>query len=195
MKEVGKIVIKKDSDFWKSMQKIINEDAEEAAAKAAERARKEVLERAEKRAAEKKAYEDSLRDYDSYPFENKALRAKISKCRDRISKLNAQLSKEYSEVEKLRKELQSKCSHKEVIEMRTKWTDEYEQWHDGHYERKCIECHLVEKSDYPVGDKKYGYFSEESKYHKLEKSQVVLLRKKVGNKEFELEFKDLEWQD
>lgn len=195
MKKVGKIIIKKDSEFWKSMQEVANQDAEKAAAQAAERAKKEVLERAERRAAEKKAYEDSLRDYDSYPFENKTLITKLNNCYARISKLNAQLSKEYGEVEKLRKELQNKCSHKEVIERGTKWTDEYDQWHDGHYERKCVECHLVEKSDYPVSDKKYGYFSEESKYHKLEKSQVVLLHKTVGDKEFELEFDDLTWTD
>ncbi len=193
MKEVaGKVVIKKDTDFWKSMQKVLNEDPEEAAAKAAERARQEVIERNKKRAAEQKAYEDSLRDYDSYPFENKVIRAKINKCRDRIGKLNAKLSKEYKEAADLRKELQSKCSHKEVIERGTTWQDEYEEYHPGYFQRKCIDCGIMEESSYRVNDRSYEHGSK--KYDRLEKSQVVLLRKKVGNKEFELEFKDLEWQ-
>ncbi len=51
----------------------------------------------------------------------------------------------------------------------------------------------MEESSYRVSDRIYEHGSK--KYDRLEKSQVVLLRKKVGNKEYELEFKDLEWKD
>jgi len=191
MKPVSKITINKDSDFWKSMQKAAELDADEAAAHAAARARKETLDRAEKRAAEKKAYLDSIRHYDKIEFKDKLLRNQIQECIDRRAELSALVSKEWQKQEDLRKELQSKCLHKEAIEMRTSYRDDYDNWHDGHYERKCIECFLVEKSDGLPGQR--GYESSRDKYKKLEKSEVVLLRKTVDGKEYELEFDDLKW--
>jgi len=191
MKPVQKISIKEGSDFWKSMQKSAELDADKAAEQAAERARKETLERAEKRAAEKKAYLDSIRHYDKIEFKDGLLRTQIQECIDRRAELNNLASKEWQKQEGLRKELQTKCSHDMALEMRTFYEDEYGSYHDGHYERKCIECFLVEKSDSLPGSRSYDYSRE--KYKKLEKSQVVLLRKTVDGKEYELEFDDLKW--
>jgi hypothetical protein len=191
MKPVQKITINKDSDFWKSMQKAAELDADEAATRAAARARKETLERAEQRAAEKKAYLDSIRHYDKIEFKDRLLRTQIQECIDQRAELSILSSKAWQKQETLRKELQTKCSHDMVLEMRTTWEDEYGSYHDGHYERKCVECFLIEKSDYSIDSRSYSNGRE--KYHKLEKSQVVLLRKTVDGKEYELEFDDLKW--
>jgi len=191
MRPVQKITINKDSDFWKSIQKSAELDAEEAATKAAARARKETLERAEKLAAEKQAYLDSIRHYDKLEFKNEKIREQIQECialRADYSKLS---SDQWQKQEELRKKLQAQCSHDMVIEMRTSYRDDYDSWHDGHYERKCIECFLVEQSDSLPGQR--GYDFSRDKYKKLEKSQVVLLRKTVDGKEYELEFEDLKW--
>lgn len=189
MKQVGKIVIKPNSDFWKTQNKTIEQEAEEAANAAAQRARKEVLERAAAREAARKAYLDSIRYVDKLQFKNQSLLDKIAKVNDRIRSLNDKLHLEFDKVRALREELQKNCSHDEVIERTTKYTDEYEQWHDGHSERKCLECHLVEESSYPRDDRMYTYGSK--KYDRLENSKVVLLMQKSGDKEFQLEFNDI----
>jgi hypothetical protein len=191
MRPVQKITINKDSDFWKSMQKAAELDADKAAEQAAARARKETLERAEQRAAEKKAYLDSIRHYDKLEFKTEILREKIRQHGKHRAELQAQVSAEWSKEENLRKDLQRVCTHDLVLETRTSYRDDYDSWHDGHYERKCIECFLVEKSDEQPGTRRYEYSKD--KYRLLEKSQVVLLRKTVDGKEYELEFDDLKW--
>lgn len=192
MREVRKITINPDSDFWKSIKESANIDAEKAATAAADRARKEALARAEKIAAEKKAYLDSIRHYDKLEFKTEELRQKILQHNKRRAELQAQVSAEWAKEENLRKDLQRVCSHDLVIEMRTTYRDDYDNWHDGHYERRCVECFLTEKSDYAMNERGYGH-SFDKKYHKLEKSTVVLLRKTVDGKEYELEFDDLKW--
>jgi hypothetical protein len=191
MKPVQKIIFNKDSDFWKSMQKAAELDADKAAEQAANRARKETLERAEQRAAEKKAYLDSIRHYDKLEFKTEILREKIRQHGKRRAEFNAQASAEWAKEENLRKNLQRVCSHDLALETRTSYCDDYDTWHDGHYERKCIECFLVEESDEQPGTRRYEYSNK--KYRTLEKSQVVLLRKTVDGKEYELEFNDLKW--
>lgn len=193
MREVHKITINPNSEFWKSVKESANLDAEKAASAAADRARKEVLARAEKQAAERKAYLDSIKHYDKIEFKTQELRDKIEDC---IAQRN-ELSKKSTDIwylqEEYRKKIQTICTHEMVIERRTSYRDEYDDWHEGHYERKCIECFLEEKSEYSAGDKRYGKYTGDSKYHKLENSQVVLLRKTVNGKEYELEFDDLKW--
>lgn len=193
MREVHKITINPNSEFWKSVKESANLDAEKAAAAAADRARKEVLARAEKQAAERKAYLDSIKNYDQLEFKTQELRDKIEDCVTQRNELSKKSTDIWYLQEEYRKKIQSTCTHDMAIERRTSWRDEYDSWHDGHYERKCIECFLEEKSDYPVGDRRYGKYTGESKYHKLENSQVVLLRKTVNGKEYELEFDDLKW--
>ena len=190
MKQVGQIKIKEDSDLWKSIQKSRELDPEKAAARAAEKARKEVQEEIAKREAERKAYLDSLRFLENLEFKTQNLRDQIKKCEARRAKLRKQASEEWDKEEQLIKEIQKTCTHEMCIEMQITYKDEYDDWHDSHYERKCIECFLVEESSTPIN---YARFSSERKYHKLEKSQVVLLRQTVDDKEYELEFDDLKW--
>lgn len=190
MRQVGKITIKPDHPWAKEA----NIDAEAAATAAAEKARKEVLERAAQRAAAEKAYRDSLKNYDKLEFKTQDLRDSIVASRTRRAELNAQVSEEWKRQEHYRTQLQDKCSHQMVIEHRTTWCDEYDSYHDGHYERKCIECFLVEESDYRVDERGYGRTSSHSKkYHKLEAAQIVLLRRTIDSKEYELEWDDLKW--
>lgn len=191
MREVRKITINPDSDFWKSIKESANVDAEKAAAAAADRARKEALARAEKLAVEKKAYLDSIRHYEKLEFKTEEFRERIREHGRRRSEYQAQVTAEWAKEENLRKDLQRVCSHDLVIEMRTSYRDDYDNWHDGHYERRCIECFLTEKSDYQPETRGYEYSRD--RYKKLEKSQVVLLRKTVNGKEYELEFDDLKW--
>lgn len=183
MKEVHKIIRKEGSDFWKNMQKAagsVEEDAEKAATEAADRARKEVLAKAAKRAAEDKAYRDSLKEYDKLEFNTHILRELIQQNANNRKALHDEIN-ELWKIEKAKiAELQSQCKHEMVIERRTSWTDEYSQWHEGPHERKCVECFLVEEQ------KHEGYV-------KLAKSQRVLLRRIVDGKEYELEFDDLKW--
>jgi hypothetical protein len=180
MKEVHKIVIKEGSDFWKAMQKAANLDPEQAAAEAAERARKEVEAKIAKRDAERKVYLDSLKEYDKLEFKSAPIRLRIEDSVANRKHLQKQVNEEYALQHRLEKEIQDSCSHEMVIERRTSWRDEYDQWHEGHYERKCVECFLVEEQ------KNQGYV-------KLAKSQRVLLRRIVDGKEYELEFDDLKW--
>lgn len=187
MRQVPRITINPDHP-WAKEAKI---DAEQAATAAAERARKEVLERAAQRAAADKVYLDSIRHYDKLKFKNEELIEHIRHSSVRHGELLTQASEEWKRGDHYRKELQAKCSHDLVLEHRTSYTDEYEQWHDGHYERKCVECLLEEESSYRVDECNYSYGRK--KYAKLEKSQVVLLRKTIDGKEFELEFDDLKW--
>ena len=191
MKPVQRITIDKGSDFWKSLQESANMDAEKAAAAAADRARKETLDRAERNALQKKAYLDSIRHYDKLEFKTETLREKIRQSAAHRAALKSQLKAEWAKEEVEREEHQKICSHDFVLEMRTSYRDDYDSWHDGHYERKCIECFLVEKSDYQIGE--HGYSLSREKYKLLEKSEVVLLRKTIDGKEYELEFDDLKW--
>lgn len=191
MKPINPIRIKEGSEFWKSMQDAANQDAEAAAASAAERARKEVLEKAEKRASETKAYLDSIRHYDKLEFKNQDIRQKIENCVARRAEIAKLASDAWIQQDEFHKELKAKCTHDMCIEIRTTYRDEYDNYHDGHYERKCIECFLVESSDYAYSSRSYRNGRET--YKKLEKSQVVLLRKTVDGKEYELEFDDLKW--
>jgi hypothetical protein len=179
MKVIGpKITINIDSDFWKSMQEAANLDAEKAATKAAEQARKETLARAAKRDAEHKAYLDSIYEYDAFIFpsdkEQGAIRESIARRLD-FQKL---VSKEYAIQDSLEKKIKESCCHDMVIERKTSYRDEFDYWHEGPYERKCVECFLV----------------EEQGYSKLKKSRVILLRRIVDGKEYELEFDDLKWE-
>jgi len=189
MKQIGRITLNPDHP-WAKEAKI---DAEQAATAAAERARKEVLDRATKRAAEEKAFRDSIKYYDKLKFVNQDLINSVLASKKRRDELNAQASEEWKRQEHYRQQLQGKCSHEMVIEHRTTWTDEYDSYHDGHYERKCAECFLVEQSDQHPSEHNYGYGSRTKVYTKLLNSQVVLLRKVVDGKEFELEFNDLTW--
>jgi hypothetical protein len=181
MKEIHPI--NKDSDFWKSINKANELDPEKAAAQAAERARKEVLDKIAERDAVRKAFLDSLRYIEKLEFKTQVLRDQIKECEIHRAELSRQSGAAWAKEERLIKEIQNVCTHDLCIEIRTSYRDEYDSWHDGHYERKCIECFLVEESD--------GYGCK--KYNKLEKSQVILLRKVVEDKEFQLEFDDLKW--
>lgn len=183
MKEVHKIVINEDSDFWKSMREVANLDAEKAAAKAAEQARKETLARAEKRASEHKAYLESIKDYDKLEFKHESLRVAIKEIQTQNNKYYAKISENNKSQCNFINDLQNKCCHLLVIERKTSYRDEYDSWHDGPKERKCVECFLEEKEERYV----------EEPYEILGNSQVVLLRKTVDEKEFELEFDDLKW--
>lgn len=193
MRQVGKITINPDSDFGKLLLKDAEVDAEQAATAAAKRARKEVLDRAARRAAEDKAFRESLKYYDKITFANQNLRDSIQDSKKRRDELNAQASEEWKRQEHYLKQLQEKCSHQMVIEHRTSWQDEYESYHDGHYERKCVECFLVEQSTYHPTDRNYGFGGNAKIYAKLISSQVVRLHKTVDGKEYELEFDDLTW--
>lgn len=193
MKQVGKIIINKDSDFGKSLLKEAEVVAEEAAALAAERARKEVLARATQRAAAQKAFQDSLKYYDQLAFKNQNLIDSILASRARRSELDAQSHEEWKRQEHYHKQLQEQCFHEMAIEHRTTWSDEYDTYHDGDYERKCVECLLVEESSYHPSERNYGLGSRSKVYSKLLNSQIVRLRKMVDGKEFELEWDNLKW--
>jgi hypothetical protein len=193
MRQVGKITIKEDSEWGKALRRDAEVDAEQAATAAAEKARKEVLDRASKRAAEAKVYRDSIRYYDRLTFENQGLIDSILASRARRQELDTQSSEEWKRQEHYRQQLQEKCHHQMVIEHQTSWQDEYESYHDGHYERKCVECLLVEESTYHPNERNYGYSRASKVYVKLLNSQVVLLRKTIDGKEYELEFDDLKW--
>jgi hypothetical protein len=192
MRKAGKIQIKQGSNFWNMIHKD-DKDIEEAAAEAADHVRKELLDKAAKKAAEQKAYQDSIHYYDRISFAkpSQILRDKIIKCRDKYNEFETKQSIEWAKLEEFRKELQEKCLHEMALEIRTSYKDEYDQWHEGHYERKCIECFLVEESDYGVGDRLYSYGRK--KYNKLEKAKVVELRETINGEEFQLEFEDLKW--
>lgn len=183
MKEVRKIVVKEDSDFWKSIKEAANLDAEKAAEKAAEQARKETLARAEKRATEHKAYLDSIKNYDKLDFKNGAKRARIEDSVKNRLALQKQVNEEYAIQSRLEAEIQESCAHEMVLERRSSYRDEYDTWHDGPKERKCIECFLTEQ------EKHY----EEKPFNNLSKSKVIFLRRIIDDKEYELEFEDLKW--
>ena len=70
-----------------------------------------------------------------------------------------------------------------VLERKTSYLDEYDSWNDGPKERKCVECFLTEQ------EKRY----EDKPYDDLNESKVVLLRRTIDDKEYELEFDDLKW--
>jgi hypothetical protein len=189
MKEIRTIKINPDSDFWKATKR--QDDPEAAAVLAAERARKEVEERNAKREAERKAYLGAIRYHDFLQFKTQELRDQIMECEERRDNLRLQQSQEWEKQSALLQKVQNLCLHEMCLEKRTSYTDEYGGWHDGHYERKCIECFLVEESDRLVTDNYYE--KSRKKYNKLEKAVVVMLRKVVDDKEFELEFDDLKW--
>ena len=50
----------------------------------------------------------------------------------------------------------------------------------------------MEASASKINSRSYGYGK---KYNLLEKSTVVFLRKTIDDQEFEVEFKDLEWEN
>src|ERR1700679_2147141 len=145
MKKIARIKIKEGSSFMKMIEESINIDPEKIAAEAAERARKEATERLNKRKAEQKAYLESIRHYDELVFINEPLREKILKLESRIATLNKQLSAENKKKEETRKQLQAKCLHDMVLERRTTYKDDYDNWHDGNYERKCLEFVVTEE--------------------------------------------------
>jgi hypothetical protein len=181
MKQIGKIKINKDSDFWKQMQRAAELDVEKAAAAAAEHARKETQARIDKKAAQHKAFLDSLRYVDKLEFRNERLREQIRESVKDRAKLQEQISAKWVIEDAIRHELEVKCLHDMVLERETSWKDEYDQWCKGNNERKCLECFLVEQGNY------------RNEYDRLNKSTVVLLRQTIDNKEFELEFDDLKW--
>lgn len=189
MKQVKPLIRNEESDFWKDMREAAQLDADKAAEHAAAQARKETLERAEKRAAEEKAYLDSIRDYDKLTFKSKALKKKIVQTNAAIKLLYHQAATKNKELVDYRKELQTQCAHEMVLEKRESYMDEYHYSHDGNYVRKCVECLLEEQSTFKFGTKSYG---SNKKFDKLEKSQVVILRRTLDGKEFELEFDDLQ---
>ena len=193
MREVRPITIKKDSELWKQLQKEAEHTAEQVAAAAADRAKKEFLEKATQKAAAEKAYRDSIKHYDGLYFANKGLQDAILASKARRAELDVQSHEEWKRQEHYRKQLEEKCSHEMVIEHRTTYCDDYDHYHDGDYERKCIECFLAETSTYHPTDRNYGFGSNAKVYTKLLKSQVVLLRKTIDGKEYELEFDDLKW--
>jgi len=184
MKEVGpKISIKEGSEFWKSMQEAANLDAEKAATRAAEQARKETLARAAQRTAEKKAYLDSLVNYDELKSDHESLKLAIKECAIQNKKLYEKISENSKSQKTYQDTLQCKCYHSMVIERKTSYRDEYDSWHDGPRERKCVECFLTEQEERHV----------EKPYDDLNDSRVVLLRRTIDGKEYELEFDDLKW--
>lgn len=188
MREVYTIKINPDSDFAKSA--VRQDDPEAAALAAAERARREVQDRLTRQEAERKSYADSLRYLDKIEFKNEKLRRSIGLSQKILIEYKALISEEYDVKVSAIKELQKLCEHKEVIEQQTSYKDEYDDWHSGHWERKCIECFLVEESSYHTSSRAYG---GTNKYSKLEKATPILLRKIVDGKEYQLEFDDLKW--
>jgi hypothetical protein len=187
MKEVHKIILKEGSALWKAKKNVpIEEAAEKAALDAADKARKEVLANAAKREAADKAYRDSIKEYDRLVFQSDPERKQIQESIARRKYLEKQVSDEYATQKSIDKEIKDCCPHEMVVERRTSWRDEYDSWHEGPYERKCIECFLVE-------EQKYYADTNKKCYSKLEKSQRVLLRRIVDGKEYELEFDDLKW--
>lgn len=193
MREVPKITIRSDSDLFKSLQQKFEQEAEKEAALAAEKIRKEILDKRAKEDAQRKAYLDSIKYYENekIEFKNKNLRDNIIRIAQRRNKLYDKIKKLYEQEKDNIEELKNKCSHEMVLERRTSWKDEYDSWHDGCYERKCLECFLVEESNYKVDE--YSYERSNKRYSKLEKSQVVILRSLIDGKEFQLEFEDLKF--
>lgn len=192
MKKVDDAIkVKKGSDLWNLIKERENLDPEKEAQKAADFARKKAQAELDEREIKRKAYLDSLCYYEKLEFANQDLRSKIEFCCRQYEKLQSQAGQESRKSKEILKELQEKCSHDMSIEKRTTYTDEYDQWHDGHFERKCIECFLVEKSDYLPSDRSFAYGHK--KYVKLLKSKVVLLRKTINGEVYEIEFDDLKW--
>jgi hypothetical protein len=185
VKKVGPAVkLKEGSDLWNLMKERENLDPEKEAQKAAEAARKRAQAELDKRAAEHQAYLDSLRYIEKMEFKTADIRRTLEVYHSQYNELKEQASKQWSLVDKTRKELQEKCTHDLVIERQTRYNDEYDQWHDGPMQRKCIECYLVEEN--------YDY-SLSKKYDKLRNSKVILLRRTINGEVYEVEFDDLKW--
>lgn len=181
MKEIGKIRINPNSDFWKSIKAENEKTADQVAAEAAEKARKEYLARQARIEAANKAYLDSIRHYDQIEFEHDDIRQQIAASLKRRRDLEAKVSKEWKKEEELRKKLQATCSHKECIEHKTYWSNEWDDRLEGPMERKCITCFLVDRE-------------KDRRFHTLANSVVVNMRRTVKNKEYELDFDDLTWE-
>lgn len=131
-------------------------------------------------------------DIDKLTFKHSLFQLKLKKLIDRRQKLYDKAKEIQSKVIDITKIFQDKCLHQMCLEKRTSYKDEYDDWHDDHFERKCIECLLTEKSSYLIND--IYYKSSDTKYDKLEKSQVVQLRKIIDNEEYEVEFEDLKYE-
>lgn len=109
---------------------------------------------------------------------HKGLRIKIASLLDKYRDLKARAAAIWQKQNELLKQMQSKCDHQYTLERKTSWRDEYDSWHDGYPERKCIDCFLEEKSNH-IG------------YQKLAKSTVIELITNKEDKIFSLEFEDL----
>jgi len=166
--------------------------AEQEAEAAAQRTRKEVLDRAQRQAEQQEAYQKSLRNYDQLQFAQPKLLDKISKCKETVAKLDEKLSEEWGKIRTLTNELRANCQHLEVVEHQSSYKDEYDSWCDGNWERKCVECLLLEESVYHPSDRYYDTINgKQKKFVKLEKSKVVVLYRVVDGKEVKMKFEEL----
>jgi hypothetical protein len=109
----------------------------------------------------------------------RGLRTRITSLRAKHKALTSKASEIWKKSDELLKRLQNKCPHQYCLERKTSWRDEYDSWHDGYPERKCVDCFLKENSDWKG-------------YQKLDKSTVIELVTHQGEKIFSLEFEDLE---
>jgi hypothetical protein len=115
---------------------------------------------------------------DKVVIKHKSLRNRIAALLVKHKALTTKASEIWQKQYELLKQMQSKCKHELVLERKTSWRDEYDDWREGYPERKCIDCFLEEKSNHDG-------------YKKLAKSTVIDLITKDGDKIFSLEFEDL----
>jgi hypothetical protein len=111
-------------------------------------------------------------------LKQKGLKVKIVSLEEKYNKLTAQASTIYQKKTELVNRLQSKCEHELCLERTTSYKGEYDEWHNNYPERKCVDCFLVDKSNY-------------NGYNKLKNSQVIELVIKKEDKVFSLDFEDL----
>ena len=116
---------------------------------------------------------------DKLVIKHKGLRTRIASLLEKYRNLTARASTIWQKQNELLQQMQFKCDHQYVLERTTSYRDEYDEWHNGYPERKCIDCFLVEKS---LCDG----------YKKLDKSTVIELIMNQGEKIFSLEFEDLQ---
>jgi hypothetical protein len=109
---------------------------------------------------------------------HKGLRDKINSLLNKYRKLTDQASEIWNKQNILMKQMQGKCAHDLVLERKTSYRDEYDSWHDGYPERKCIDCFLVETED-------------RDGFKKLAKSTIIELIIHKEDKIFSLEFEDV----
>ena len=187
MKKVSPISINKNSVLWKMLEKEQERDLDKIAQEAADKARKEAIEGEKRRKEIKQAYINSLQYYDKMSFANETLRNKVSEAiRNRWLAYQ-----EYNICDKkeklLIKQMQDECNHDMVVEQNVSYENDVND--HNYYERKCIACFLIEKSDLLIEE--YSHHRYGKRYDKLLKSQVVVLRSIINGEEYELEFNDV----